>query len=129
MLVPGSEPQYPHDVGRAATRQLQPSFSFSAGRHFGTPYEKSTPKVFPPGAFETLNSLSSGGGGVERRGNPSPVLAKAAAIHVSNYHSPIGSSIWTGTGSPGNRSYYPLPLGRHTFSSRWTMPTVAAQPW
>jgi len=32
---------------------------------------------------------------------------------MSNYSNTVGMSKWTTT--PGNRSFYPFPMGRHTF--------------
>ena len=51
-------------------------------------------------------------------------------LALSNFSSPVGKSTYfSPRESFVNRSYYPLPLGRHTFSSRWTVPNVAARPW
>lgn len=130
VTVPKTEAKFAHDVGRVATYTLQPSYSFSGGRTFGVSHAQSTPKRYSGAMSETLASLvSSGSSGHSRTGNPSPVLPNSNGFHVSNHRNAIGTTIWTGVGSPGNRSYYPLPLGRHTFSSRSVSPNVAAQPW
>ena len=114
-------------------RQVCSAAPLSAGatrvRAAGTPSVKSTPKLYPNGLASSMGSIISYSSSSANAQTASPVVPSASRAHVSNYSSTVGSTIWTGSGSPGNRSYYPLPLGRHTFSSRWTMPMVAAQPW
>jgi hypothetical protein len=46
-------------------------------------------------------------------GSSSPIGNGTASPSFSNYPNPVGRSMWTTTA--GNRSFYPLPLGRHTF--------------
>lgn len=133
MIIPKTEPAFPHDVGRVATAPHQATYTFGA-RPFG---QSLTARKTPAGATgDSLRSslyldplASSSKGHTSRRGSPSPVFPHHTTS-ISNFRSPVGKSTYY---SPRegfvNRSYYPLPLGRHTFSSRWTVPNVAAQPW
>ena len=126
-LVAKTEPAFPHDVGRIATAPIPTTYSF-AGKPFGE-LGLSTPRQLQMESWQASISGVSGksfASSTASRRIPSPVFP-ASAVNVSNFSSPIGGSAWSAF--PGNRSYYPLPLGRHTFSSRWTTPKVAARPW
>ena len=136
-LVAESEPQFPHDKD-SATRPFssgQHGYSFGSGRPFGA---TRTDHTIPPDMRELVGGASfsdsfgsSGSFGSTKRSDSRPpsVTLPVHRARVSNYGNPIGSSRWTGQGMPGNRSYYPLPFGRHTFAPRTPVPSVAARPW
>ena len=129
----------PHDSDRVATRPRSSAYSFGSGREFGHPRPENsgTPRTFSRSGSFALNSGKSFGsttsfgssasrGGGSRTARQPPVTLPTRPAGYSNFSNPIGSSIWTGNGSPGNRSFYPISFGRHTFAPRTPSPTIGA---
>jgi len=108
--VPKSEALFPHEVGYEATRKRSVSYRF-APNGFGRPstshHVTSTIDTF---AASTTSSFAGASAGLQN----SPVSGAATSRPaMSNYRNTIGASKWTT--APGNRSFYPFPLGRHEF--------------
>lgn len=94
----------------AAVRPSTSSYSFGSG--FGRPrptlhLTSSLDHFAMASTASSLSSTSSSGG---QRSSP---LSPASRPSMSNYSNTVGMSKWTTT--PGNRSFYPFPMGRHTF--------------
>ena len=107
--VPKTEPRFPHEIGYRATRPSTTGYSFGTG--FGRPVAM----LNVTSSIDKFNTSTSSIGSTTTSsiGSSSPIGNGAASPSFSNYPNPVGRSMWTTTA--GNRSFYPLPLGRHTF--------------
>lgn len=133
---------FPQDSDRySASRARTAAYSFGAGRTFGAVrpeprYARTGSAASFAGGMQasrrsfgstaslgSTKSASGGGGGSGRK--LGSVTRPSNGGGYSNFSNPIGSSIWTGASSPGNRSFYPLGFGRHTFAPRTPVPTLA----
>lgn len=133
---------FPQDSDRySASRARTATYSFGSGRTFGAMrpeprYARTGSVASFAGGMEasrrsfgstaslgSTKSASGGGGGSGRK--LGSVTRPSNGGGYSNFSNPIGSSIWTGASSPGNRSFYPLGFGRHTFAPRTPVPTLA----
>ncbi len=103
--MPKTEPRFPHEIGYRATR---PS---TTGYSFGRPVAM----LNVTSSIDKFNTSTSSIGSTTASsiGSSSPIGNGTASPSFSNYPNPVGRSMWTTTA--GNRSFYPLPLGRHTF--------------
>lgn len=108
IAVPKSEPLFPHQIGYTVTRPSTTAFSFGTG--FGRPVGM----LNVTSSIDNFNTSTSSFGSTTSHGSMSSPMGSATARPTfSNFANPVGRSMWTTT--PGNRSFYPLPLGRHTF--------------
>jgi hypothetical protein len=107
--VPKTEPRFPHEIGYRATRPSTTGYSFGTG--FGRPVAM----LNVTSSIDKFNTSTSSIGSTTASsiGSSSPIGNGTASPSFSNYPNPVGRSMWTTTA--GNRSFYPLPLGRHTF--------------
>ena len=106
--VPKTEPRFPHEIGYRATRPSTTGYSFGTG--FGRPVGV----LNVTSSIDKFNTSTSSIGSTTSSIGSSPIgNGSTASPTFSNYPNPVGRSIWTTTA--GNRSFYPLPLGRHTF--------------
>ena len=106
--VPKTEPRFPHEIGYRATRPSTTGYSFGTG--FGRPVGV----LNVTSSIDKFNTSTSSIGSTTSSIGSSPIgNGSTASPTFSNYPNPVGRSMWTTTA--GNRSFYPLPLGRHTF--------------
>lgn len=106
--VPKTEPRFPHEIGYRATRPSTTGYSFGTG--FGRPVAM----LNVTSSIDKFNTSTSSIGSTTSSIGSSPIgNGSTASPTFSNYPNPVGRSMWTTTA--GNRSFYPLPLGRHTF--------------
>ena len=126
LLISKTEPAFPHEIDKARTRP-QTAFgvpsrrttSFSGNRPWGAPLptERSSLSASFASMTASGNSMSNTNSSGNSFGStttsksssrvaPMTVTMPDTRPRVSNYPNDCGRSRWTGTGSPGNRSYY-----------------------
>ena len=124
LLISKTEPAFPHDIDLGRTRGGT-TFGVPSRRvtaFAGRPYDAPLAEIGPPSSLSAsfasmtasgmsaTNSSGKSFGSTASKSSgrvaPMTVTMPDSRPRVSNYSNEIGRSRWTGTGSPGNRSYY-----------------------